>query len=645
MRVCVRCVRVYVLQPSSLCIQTVVDLEEVLDAERASKYGCVGRLYRDWVLSKNHAHLRNFMAYRMLRGWRDRCRAVRESRASMRATLRMLAMRRERAALNGWKETVAEKKRKVGSMRRALRSVAMGRELKSFNSWHEWAEARKAKATKLKATLARFSPEGKAMMRVINKLNEMLEGVRKLRRALSGFTNRAVVGAWNKWRQNLREHDEWRRRMDRVMVRMSPEGRAMLKVMERLRQNQLAKHAVHRAVRAFITIGERRAFNSWVAIGVRRAQNRQSTVWLAAQRGHRVGELQSMLDALDADMVEGLITATDELGMTPLLWAAKRGFGDVVEVLLAFGSSMDVSSESLLGAQDAEGSTCLHHAARKSHNDVVSLLLDAGAPVNAQNADLSTPLHWAARKNNLDAIRLLLAHGADAAAKNKWGATPIDNAKFADHMSSVALLANDEPTRVAAEAKLVLERKLRPTHEELQAKLGTLAAESVARREATKSRIATSKAAKAEIEAMALNEAQAERRRRKADQALANALSPVKASSRQTASPLPSISPAGGGDELALLEAAVAEAHEAGNGLVTGPLAERLRAAQRQLDEMRTARQTGSAGMLGWSPPGQAQTSRDQSHRSPSKTTESPIERKLRRQKLAAKMASTARSK
>ena len=60
--------------------------------------------------------------------------------------------------------------------------------------------------------------------------------------------------------------------------------------------------------------------------------------------------------------------------MTPLLWAAKRGFADVVEVLLAFGAD----GSDLIAAQDAEGSTALHHAARKAHNEVVALLINAG---------------------------------------------------------------------------------------------------------------------------------------------------------------------------------------------------------------------------------------------------------------------------
>ena len=273
----------------------------------------------------------------------------------------------------------------------------------------------------------------------------------------------------------------------------------MLKVIEKLQDIQRAKHALHRAVRSFSMSGPRKAFNSWLQMIARRAQNLQMTVWLAAQRGQRVEELQKMLEKLEPDIVHGLITATDEVGMTPLLWAAKRGFADVVEVLLAFGGSRDHDDlETLISAQDAEGSTGLHHAARKAHNDVVALLLQNGAPVNAVNTDLSTPLHWAARKNNLDALRLLLQNGADPDATNKWGATALDNAKFADHRGAIALLATDKETRKAAESKLLLERKLRPTNEERQAKLADLAAGALARGEANRSRMEGNKAVREE---------------------------------------------------------------------------------------------------------------------------------------------------
>lgn len=201
---------------------------------------------------------------------------------------------------------------------------------------------------------------------------------------------------------------------------------------------------------------------------------------------------------------------------------------------------------------------------------------------------------------------------------------------------AIALLATDAPTRKAAETKLILERKLRPTEEERQAKLAELAADAFARREANRARVETTKAIRTERDAMAKDEVQAERRRAKADRALANALLPNKPSARPS-SPFggmfgsgPNVDP-----ELAELEGVVNEAREAGNGFASGALAERLRVAEVRLSEMRAERGIGGGGgIMGSSP---VATSRN-SHRSPSPMKESPIERTMRRQKLAAKM-------
>lgn len=395
----------------------------------------------------------------------------------------------------------------------------------------------------------------------------------------------------------------------------------MLKVLEKLKDIQRAAAALRRALTAFTGAGERKAFNTWKTLQSRRSGAMQSTVWLAAQRGHRVAALQEMLEALDPSEIDELIRSTDELGMTPLLWSAKRGFGDTVEVLLAFGGDR----AEVIAAQDADGATALHHACRKGHNEIAQLLIAAGAPTNAVNHDKSTPLHWAARKNNVAGLRSLINSGADLDVKNKWGATALDNAKFADHMEAIALLATDQVTRKAAENKLILERKLRPTEEERAAKLAELAGDALARREANKARLEGISSVREAAEMAAKEKAQLERRQRTADKTLAAAMA--------AASGLTSRSSGGGGlfggqpqvdPVVETLERAVQEARDAGNGETKGSLAERLRVAEGKIAQL-------SAGDA------LSTTSRQISHRSPGGAAqESPIERTLRRQKLAA---------
>ena len=241
-----------------------------------------------------------------------------------------------------------------------------------------------------------------------------------------------------------------------------------------------------------------------------------------------------------------------------------------------------------------------------------SLYLKSGAPINAVNHDQSTPPHWAARKNNTQAISMLLENGADLESKNKWGATPFDNAKFAEHMGSIALLATDAATKKAAETKLNLERKLRPTDEERQAKLASLAADALAAREKNKKRLEESKAVKTERETAAKQSAQAERWRRTADRALAGILDPLRRASRVAGGPPGGSSPfgsagifggggGGGGsneesEEIKALAAAIQEAKDAGNGEIKGAPAERLRAAEVKLEELR-AEEAGTDGV------------------------------------------------
>ena len=127
--------------------------------------------------------------------------------------------------------------------------------------------------------------------------------------------------------------------------------------------------------------------------------------------------------------------------------------------------------------------------------------------------------------------------------------------------------------------------------------------------------------------------AQGERRQRAADKALASALSPSRANR-------PPSGPVLGGrseldfseTELDALESAIVEAREAGNAQAKGQLAERLREAELRLSTYRV-----SGGALS-AIPAPSPSSRHSHSLSPSLQQESPVERTLRKQRLAAKM-------
>ena len=198
--------------------------------------------------------------------------------------------------------------------------------------------------------------------------------------------------------------------------------RSMLKVIERLSMHAQQVHQLEFAARALLNAAPKRAFLTWAGMREQVLAQRRAVVWLAVQRGHRVGTLQEMFEEIrETSAVDDLLQMTDELGMTPLLWASKRGFADIVEVraprwgleadgvawrpipsptlsphlptsphisphlpsplllrppcpqvLLTFAGDV----QAVISARDAEGSTPLHHAARRHHNDIVAMLIE-----------------------------------------------------------------------------------------------------------------------------------------------------------------------------------------------------------------------------------------------------------------------------
>jgi ankyrin repeat protein len=144
------------------------------------------------------------------------------------------------------------------------------------------------------------------------------------------------------------------------------------------------------------------------------------------------------LGKMDPEMVN----AQNEDKCTALHFAAEKGHGDVVALLL------DRMMEDVgIFAAGLDGWTTLHWAMwdGHGHRDVVALLLgrmeDAGIAV--KDLDGWTALHWAVGNGDRDVVALLLhrMEGADVAEKDRWGYRwALDLAEMGGHGHVVALL-------------------------------------------------------------------------------------------------------------------------------------------------------------------------------------------------------------
>jgi len=94
-----------------------------------------------------------------------------------------------------------------------------------------------------------------------------------------------------------------------------------------------------------------------------------------------------------------LVFSKNNLGETPLYWAAYHGQKDAAEVLLT--AKADVNAKNIVGL------TPLHAAAHRGHKDVAELLLANKAEVNAKENNGMTPLDFALMKDHKGVAELL----------------------------------------------------------------------------------------------------------------------------------------------------------------------------------------------------------------------------------------------
>ncbi len=105
----------------------------------------------------------------------------------------------------------------------------------------------------------------------------------------------------------------------------------------------------------------------------------------------------------------------DNEGLTPLVWACRKGDLEAVRALLGAADQGKAASspETVLAA------------ASYGHDGVLEYLLSLGAPVDARSPQEETPLILAARFGHEKTVRLLLSKGAGKNALDKNGASAL----------------------------------------------------------------------------------------------------------------------------------------------------------------------------------------------------------------------------
>ena len=123
-------------------------------------------------------------------------------------------------------------------------------------------------------------------------------------------------------------------------------------------------------------------------------------------------------------------------GQTPLMWAAAENQPAVVKVLVDHGANVNarsnvnnferqVTAEPRMQARPSGGFTPLLYAARKGCLQCVEILLEAGADKDLTDPDNVSPLLLATLNFNFDIAALLVQKGANVNKWNTWGRSPI----------------------------------------------------------------------------------------------------------------------------------------------------------------------------------------------------------------------------
>lgn len=136
----------------------------------------------------------------------------------------------------------------------------------------------------------------------------------------------------------------------------------------------------------------------------------------------------------------------DDLGATPLMYAAALPSQDCVLALLAGGADVNAATET--------GSTAVMWAT--GHPSNVRLLIDRGAAVNAKSKSGVTALLTATRRANVESMKILLARGANPKAGTADGSDLLKAAYVSYGAVFNGSHTNPEAVKILADAGVPL---------------------------------------------------------------------------------------------------------------------------------------------------------------------------------------------
>ena len=163
-------------------------------------------------------------------------------------------------------------------MLNALSALANRELRRGMNAWRQWIAERNARNAQLATTLARMSPEGRAKVKALNKLKHLLALLAPLRAALARLVHRNLFKAVG----SLKENSENARLRRQMVAAFDPQRRSQARILRTWRAGGAAAAArlskLEAKARAMMSGPLLKALNKWKGAGLQWGRMRRAAL-------------------------------------------------------------------------------------------------------------------------------------------------------------------------------------------------------------------------------------------------------------------------------------------------------------------------------------------------------------------------------